>query len=100
MSNLVLKQRGQDDVEALARQVFVPGMFLYGYCGGLFGRDSYGDKQIVSVGGDYITVRERDGFINTGHIDGRTHTWLGLLGRSNSACNDPDYGGQDETSQN
>jgi len=31
---------------------------LYGYCGGEFGRDSYGDKRVEAIGGDWVVARE------------------------------------------
>ena len=40
------------------------GQMLYGYCRGVFGRDSYGDKRIEAVGIDWIVVREDDGISN------------------------------------
>lgn len=36
------------------------GAKLYGYCGGTFGRDSYGDKFVEAIGNDWVVVRERD----------------------------------------
>ena len=36
------------------------GTPLYGYCGGYFGRDSYGLKRIEAVGYDWVVVREDD----------------------------------------
>ena len=40
------------------------GQMLYGYCGGIFGRDSYDDKRIEALGFDWIVVREEDGTPN------------------------------------
>jgi hypothetical protein len=34
------------------------GRVLHGFCGGYFGRDSYGDKIIEGEGTDWIVVRE------------------------------------------
>ena len=36
------------------------GDMLYGYCGGLFGRDSYEDKRIEARGADWIVCRTTD----------------------------------------
>lgn len=36
------------------------GTKLYGFCGGIFGRDSYGDKRVEAVGVDWVVVREGD----------------------------------------
>lgn len=32
-----------------------------GFCGGSFGRDSYGDKTIVGIGADWVVARQEDG---------------------------------------
>ena len=34
------------------------GSLLYGYCGGEFGRDSYGTKRVEAIGADWIVVRD------------------------------------------
>lgn len=34
------------------------GKTIYGYCGGFFRRDSYGDKIIVGEGENWIVVKE------------------------------------------
>ena len=36
------------------------GQVLKGFCGGFFGRDSYGAKRIEAIGHDWIVVREGD----------------------------------------
>lgn len=46
-----------------------PGDVLYGYCGGAFGRDSYGDKIVVAMGRDWIVCREKGAPVFA-HIDG------------------------------
>lgn len=40
------------------------GQKLYGYCGGVFGRDSYDNKHVEAVGIDWVVVREDDGTPN------------------------------------
>lgn len=30
---------------------------LYGYCGGEFGRDSYGTKRVEAIGADWVVAR-------------------------------------------
>ncbi len=35
-----------------------PGATLYGYCGGDFGRDSYGKKRVEAVGHDWVIARD------------------------------------------
>ena len=92
MSEFVLKQRGQDDEESLARSAFRVGMFLYGYCGGLFGRDSYGEKEIVGLHGNTIIVKEKDGSTHSGTVEG-VFKWKYLLISSNNDCDNPDYRG-------
>lgn len=37
------------------------GAVLYGFCGGCFGRDSYGDKRVEAIGADWVVAREEDG---------------------------------------
>lgn len=37
------------------------GQMLYGYCRGIFGRDSYDDKRIEAIEFDWIVVRGEDG---------------------------------------
>jgi len=44
-----LKQRGENEWLSQAVGLLTPGLVLYGYCGGRFGRDSYGDKVIKKV---------------------------------------------------
>ena len=34
------------------------GDVLYGYCEGVFGRDSYGEKRVEAIGADWVVVRE------------------------------------------
>lgn len=36
------------------------GQRLYGYCDGLFGRDSFNDKRVEAVGVDWVVAREID----------------------------------------
>jgi len=36
------------------------GTLLEGFCGGWFGRDSYGDKRVEAIGADWIVAREID----------------------------------------
>lgn len=36
------------------------GTLLYGYCGGYFGRGSYGLKRIEAIGADWVVAREGD----------------------------------------
>lgn len=33
------------------------GDMLYGFCGGAFGRDSYGDKRVEAIGADWVVCR-------------------------------------------
>ncbi len=37
------------------------GTLLYGYCGGLFGRDSYDTKRVEAIGVDWVVVRTVEG---------------------------------------
>lgn len=38
------------------------GDTLYGYCGGWFGRDSYGDKTVEAIGSGWVVVRSEYGW--------------------------------------
>ena len=37
------------------------GDVLYGFCGGCFGRDSYGNKRVEAIGTDWVIARDGDG---------------------------------------
>lgn len=39
------------------------GTVLYGFCGGFFGRDSYGNKTVEAIGKDWVVARE-DGLVD------------------------------------
>ncbi len=34
---------------------------LYGFCGGFFGRDGYGDKRVEAIGSDWVVARGENG---------------------------------------
>jgi hypothetical protein len=36
------------------------GDVFYGYCEGVFGRESYGEKRVEAIGGDWLVFREGD----------------------------------------
>jgi len=83
----MLKQRGYntpDFKQDLARASIRPGMTLYGYCNGEFGRDSYGDKIVVEVGFRHLLVREPGGELNTAN----DVNWVELIKSSNRALED------------
>lgn len=40
------------------------GDILYGFCGGYFGRDSYDDKRVEAIGGDWVVARTERGEIH------------------------------------
>jgi hypothetical protein len=44
------------------------GMVFRGYCGGIFGRDHYGEKRVESVGADWLVVRLADGSPSFAHF--------------------------------
>jgi hypothetical protein len=86
----ILNQAGQNTEESAARAAFRPGMYLYGYCMGIFGRNSYGVKTIVKVDGNLIVVTEmvwdytKQKYINvtnTANVD----SWVELLISSNTS---------------
>lgn len=82
MSKFILKQKGipdsQDEIDA--RNCIQPGMILYGYCCGYFGRDSYANKKIISIDGREITVRDENGVISTSY---KITSWVDLVESSN-----------------
>lgn len=48
------------------------GDVITGFCGGWFGRDSYGDKHVEAVGSDWVVAREDNGelvFAERPHMD-------------------------------
>lgn len=49
--------RGDDEVEKEVTPVQL-GDKLHGFCGGAFGRDSYGEKVVLAVGEDWVVARE------------------------------------------
>jgi hypothetical protein len=81
----VLRQEGIKEEHILAKVAFQEGMFLYGFCGGFFGRDSYGTKLITKISGNLIIVKEENGKVYHGTIDGKTYSWASLLEDSNDA---------------
>jgi len=85
MSEYILKQKGSTNKESLARSAFRVGDTLYGYCQGIFGRDSYGNKRIISIEGDYIYVVE-DTFNGPSYNNGQVSSWADLLESSNRSC--------------
>jgi hypothetical protein len=80
MSEYVLRQAKVATDDTKARDAFEVGMILYGYCCGHFGKDSYGDKKILEIIGNYLEVREEDGSIKCASVD----SWAALLESSNS----------------
>lgn len=57
-----------------------PGTIITGYCGGVFGRDSYGEKLCIDSGYDggvpWAVFRERDGYGDWSVLHGRDVTEL------------------------
>lgn len=78
MSEYVLKQYQGNTEEAKAKRACKPGMILYGYCCGYFGRDSYGDKKIIEIFGNKMEVEE-DGVRYYADIE----SWKDLIESSN-----------------
>ena len=85
---LILEQKEIiENKDLKARNAFHPGLILYGYCCGIFGRDSYGPKKILSVSGKYLTVRDKNGSVQTGSVG----SWTELLKSSNHDLNSGDH---------
>ena len=85
----MLKQRNESGItgkDLEAYQSIQPGMVLYGYCCGKFGRDSYGDKVVVRKTTDSLEVQEetRDGRRCTNWAEMRPDDWFDLVESSNS----------------
>lgn len=72
-----------------AKETLIQGMTLYGYCCGFFGRDSYGNKEILATyvddDGDFV-IRVSEG----GHVNSTCFSdpkgILMLIESSNNAC--------------
>ncbi len=79
-----LKQRLDDDEQHLARIQLTPGTELYGYCGGIFGRDSYGTKTVLSTTSNSILVEEFNGL----KLEVVVEDWIQLIEDSNSYLDD------------
>ena len=45
------------------------GTKLYGFCGGIFGRDSYSEKRVEAFGVDWVVIRNDEGKVEYGDID-------------------------------
>ena len=92
----ILKQKGYSDEEACAKAAIQPGMTLYGYCGGRFGRDSYGDKVVIEVRTDSVVVedfsysceKEKGLIIKSFPI----YSWVDLINESNRALEEAEAG--------
>ena len=39
------------------------GQIVYGFCNGKFGRDSYEDKRVESIGADWVVLRDADDYV-------------------------------------
>lgn len=85
MSDLILKQRTDYEPELYARSLIVPGMELYGFLGGLFGRDSYGIKKVIEVRAETIIAMEDCVRITSRTIDGNLYTWQSIVQMSNES---------------
>lgn len=99
----VLKQRGDAELnneELQAKSVFRVGMELYGYCCGVFGRDSYGVKKVTKIQGNYIHVEEKEWDTSLSadvmcERVGNVYSWVDLLESSNTALESGEFEGQD-----
>ena len=62
-----------------ARAAFKVGMNLYGFCGGIFGRDSYETKIIKEIIHNFLECENIEGQIYHVYVD----SWINLLNDSN-----------------
>lgn len=81
----ILLQKGQSSEESMAREAIKPGMVLYGFCGGLFGRDSYGEKTVQEVTREHLVVIEDGYTLVSREINGDPYTWVKLIEDSNKS---------------
>lgn len=72
-----LNQTTEDAWAVEALKVLVPGRILYGYCGGAFGRDSYGNKTIISAEIESDEYKEKKFIRLTVTMDG-VKDWITL----------------------
>lgn len=80
MESFFLKQRDVVNFEEVkARKAITVGMSLYGYCGGIFGQDSYEEKIIMEIISNYIQVKYMDGSFGGGIVE----SWAQLVRDSN-----------------
>jgi hypothetical protein len=79
MSQYVLKQIDFDSDEYKAKQAFREGMWLYGFCNGYFGFDSYEDKKITCLIGNHVEAVDKNGKLHLGRVE----SWVELLKASN-----------------
>lgn len=87
---LVFRQRDIEDSQLEAKALLKPGMTLYGYCGGVFGRDSYGDKTILLIKDNTIVVKEQQGSKWLRSESYEIYDWKELIIESNSALESED----------
>lgn len=81
--SLILKQKGLNDEESAAKAQIVPGISLYGFCCGYFGRDWTGEKVVTSVVGNVIHVVEEK-YSGPVHMSSFEITsWVDLIKSSN-----------------
>jgi hypothetical protein len=78
-----LKQRSFKNDEFQAKSQLQPGVEIYGFLHGLFGRDSYGVKVIMEVKDDHIIAKEDSITICSRTIDGTTYKWSEIIEDSN-----------------
>jgi hypothetical protein len=80
MTDIVLRQKGLNSAQSKAKAQIVPGVILYGYCGGRFGRDSYGEKIVIRVNDDNTILAEEDGRATNSF---EIKDWVALIEDSN-----------------
>ena len=93
MSKYVLNQTRDGANEA--RDAFRPGLKLFGFCCGHFGRDSYDVKTIVSVTDFNVTVIDSRGCVGISR-DLKGDDWEKLLESSNRDLATGNYEGSKE----
>jgi hypothetical protein len=65
------------------------GQVVYGFCGGCFGRDSYGPRRVEAMGADWVICRT-----DSGYVEFYAGSPEDLLEYTDAVCKECDYQGK------